>query len=144
MFTGFFSVMWITAETEFIFCPLLLISVDEFVINDIMMILVCCNLSIVFSPPFFVVAGSVYVILRCWCSYKLDSYMVERDIFLIWLLLAILLLSGVAMGICLWKWQWPWLLYVLLIHVVIYKSGAITPDGMIMILIYIYISYTSI
>ncbi|KAK7407025.1 hypothetical protein VNO78_08665 [Psophocarpus tetragonolobus] len=33
------------------------------------------------------------------------------------------------MAFCLLKWQWPWLLYVLLIHVVINNSKAITPDG---------------
>ncbi|KAL9328399.1 hypothetical protein ACSQ67_003402 [Phaseolus vulgaris] len=37
------------------------------------------------------------------------------------------------MGICLLKWQWPWLLFIVLIHVVIIKSNAITPDGEVLL-----------
>ncbi|KAL2348787.1 hypothetical protein Fmac_002787 [Flemingia macrophylla] len=46
---------------------------------------------------------------------------------------SIFLLSSVAMDICLLKWQWPWLLYVLLIHVVINESEAISPDGEVLL-----------
>ncbi|QCD90928.1 protein brassinosteroid insensitive 1 [Vigna unguiculata] len=37
------------------------------------------------------------------------------------------------MGICLLKWQWPWLLLIVLLHVVIIKSNAITPDGEVLL-----------
>ncbi|KAE9596868.1 hypothetical protein Lal_00007753 [Lupinus albus] len=37
------------------------------------------------------------------------------------------------MGIFLMKWQWPWFLYVLLIHIVINKSKALSPDGEVLI-----------
>ncbi|KAE9586354.1 putative non-specific serine/threonine protein kinase [Lupinus albus] len=37
------------------------------------------------------------------------------------------------MSICLINWQWSWLLYVLLIHIVINKSQAISPDGEVLL-----------
>ncbi|KAF1859018.1 hypothetical protein Lal_00000842 [Lupinus albus] len=40
---------------------------------------------------------------------------------------------GVVMSICLINWQWSWLLYVLLIHIVINKSQAISPDGEVLL-----------
>ncbi|KAI4327938.1 hypothetical protein L6164_020344 [Bauhinia variegata] len=36
---------------------------------------------------------------------------------------------SVAMDICLMKWQLPWLIYVLLMHTIINKNEAISPDG---------------
>ncbi|XP_072052344.1 LRR receptor-like serine/threonine-protein kinase FEI 1 isoform X4 [Arachis hypogaea] len=38
-------------------------------------------------------------------------------------------MNSIAMGICLMKRQWPWLLCVLLLHIMMKKYEAISPDG---------------